>query len=255
MARSELLLAVLLLAVLLCGGCDLVVGMSEDERPCGTDTFHGQPTPLVEATAFSIDWDQHDAVLVLDNGLASQYSLATHEQTAIDLGGYVGTALSLSPEGTGLFFTAMIEPPTLIAAALQKSTWQTGQRVPRGTFAGTPSADVFGPRRVIVRLRDAAPAVQEFEDQSGIWVAVGDPHDLPGVAAPNLTPNGLTMVYAGGDSTPGIYQATRASTSDWFGDPQLVLAGAHLAPQLLGRCSNLYVIDNSTTRTLTRYDR
>jgi len=149
----------------------------------------------------------------------------------------------------------MIEPPTLMAAALQDSTWQTGQRAPRGTFAGTPSADVFGPRRVIVRLRDTQPAVQEFEDQSGIWVAVGDPHDLPGVAAPNLTPNGLTMVYAVVGDNPGIYQATRASTSAWFGDPQLVLAGDHLAPQLLGRCSNLYVIDNTTTRTLTRYDR
>lgn len=250
MARSELLLA-----ALLCGGCDLVVGMSEDERPCGTDTFHGEPTALTEAAAFSIDWDQHNAVLVLGNGLAAQYNLGTKQQTPIDLGGYVGTALSLSPEGDGLFFTAQIEPPTLIAAALQKSTWQTGQRVPRGTFAGTPSADVFGPRRVLVRLRDAEPAVQEFEDQSGIWVAVGDPHDLPGIAAPNLTPNGLTMVYADVGDTPGIFQATRASTSEWFGDPQLVLAGDHLFPQLLGRCSNLYVIDNTTERTLMRYGR
>jgi len=250
MARSELLLA-----VLLCGGCDLVVGMSEDTHPCGTDTFHGQPTPLIEATAFSIDWDEHDALIGIDSGLTAEYSLVTHEQTVVDLGGYVGTALSLSPEGDGLFFTATVEPPILMAAALQKSTWRTGQRVPRGTFAGTPSADVFGPRRVIVRLRDAEPAVQEFEDQSGIWVAIGDPHDVPGLAAPNLTPNGLTMVYAGGVDNPGIFQASRTSTAEWFGDPQLVLAGDHLAPQLLGRCSNLYVIDNGSIRTLTRYER
>lgn len=247
MARSELLLA-----VLLCGGCDLVVGMSEDTRACSDSTFHGEPTSFVEANAFSIDWDENHALVVSNNGLAYQVDLHTQQQTPIDLGGYVGSALSLSPEGNGLFFTAMIEPPTLMAAALQESTWHTGQRAPRGTFAGTPSADVFGPRRVLVRLRDAQPAIQEYEDQSGIWVAVGDPHDLPGIGAPNLTPNGLTMVYAAGDGNPGIFQATRASTSEWFGDPQLVLAGEHIWPQLLGRCHDLYVVDGTM---LTRYER
>ena len=246
MARSELLLA-----ALVCGGCDLVVGMSSDPRPCGNASFVGKPTAIVPADAFSIDWDQRIAVLV-ENGLPFEYSLADKKQSAIDLGGYVDTSLSLAPEGDGLFFTAMIEPPTLMAAALEKSVWHTGQQAPRGTFAGTPSADVFGPRRVLVRLRDGQPTVQEYEDQNGVWAAVGDPHDLPGIAAPNLTPNGLTMVYAGGADNPGIFQATRPATSAWFSDPQLVLTGDHLAPQLLGRCSNLYVLDGGT---LTRYDR
>lgn len=251
-AHASLRITAVLLAAGALGGCDLVIGMSGDERACGNATFTGAPTAYTEADAFSIDWDEHVALIVLNSGLASQVSLDTQQQTPVDLGGYVSTGLSLSPEGTGLFFTAMIEPPTLMAAALQKDSWHTGQRAPLGTYAGTPSADVFGPRRVLVRLRDAAPTVQEYEDQSGIWVAVGAPHDLPGVAAPNLTPNGLTMVYAGGDSNPGIFQATRPSTSAWFGDPQLVLAGNHLAPQLLGRCSDLYVIDQTT---LTRYER
>ncbi|MBV8760117.1 MAG: hypothetical protein JO257_22690 [Deltaproteobacteria bacterium] len=247
MARSELLLV----AALLCGGCDLVVGMSGDARPCGYASFVGKPTDLVQADAFSIDWDQRIAVLIV-GGVPYEYSLPDKKQSAIDLGVYVDSSLSLAPEGDGLFFTAMIEPPTLMAAALEKSVWHTGQRAPKGTFAGTPSADVFGPRRVLVRVRDGQPTVQEFEDQNGVWVAVGDPHDLPGIAAPNLTPNGLTMVYAVGGDMPGIYQATRPSTSTWFGEPQLVLAGNHLAPQLLGRCSNLYVIDGEN---LSRYDR
>jgi hypothetical protein len=252
MARSERVLAALAAVVALAGsGCDLVIGMSGDARACGNASFTGAPTTIAQADAFSIDWDEHFALLDL-TGLTTRYSFADQQQTPIDLGGYVNASLSLSPEGDGLFFTAMIEPPTLMAAALDHSVWQTGKRAPKGTFAGTPSADVFGPRRVLVRLRDTLPTMQEYEDQAGIWNAVGDPHDLPALAAPNLTPNGLTMVYAGGVDNPGIFQATRASTAEWFGDVHLVLAGDHVAPQLLGRCSNLYVIDGDS---LVRYDR
>ena len=255
MARSDMrrpaLAALAAVSALACAGCDLVVGMSGDPRPCGDATFTRAPTAIVPATQFSIDWDEHVALITID-GVPARYSLVDHTQTSIDLGSYVPSALSLSPEGDGLFFTAMIDPPALMAAALEDTVWHTGQQAPKGTYAGTPSADEFGPRRVLVRVRDASSAVQEFEDKSGVWVAVGEPHDVPGIAAPNLTPNGLTMVYAGGQGNDGIFQATRSSPAEWFGEPHLVLAGVHLWPQLLGRCSNLYVIDDST---LTRYER
>jgi len=244
MARSELLAVLLVLS-----GCDLVVGLSGDPRPCGTTAFPaGKGTPIVAADDFSIDWDQTIAVLSL-NGLTSEYRFGDKSQMPIDLGAYVNYGFALAPEGNGLFFTAQIEPPTLMAAGIEKAVWRTGQRAPRGTFAGTPSADTFGPRRVLVRISATAPSVQEFEDQDGVWVAVGDPHDVSSVTAPRLTPNGLTMVYA---DTDGIHEATRASVNEWFGTPALVLAGAYRSPQLLGKCSDLYVVDN---QMLTRFER
>ena len=247
MARSELLLALAFVP-----GCDVVVGLSGDPRPCSLASFPADKgAPIVAADDFSIDWDETFAVASLQ-GVSFEYHFDDQSQTALDLGSYTNTGLALSPEGTGLFFTATIEPPTLMAAGLQDSSWRTGQRTPRGTYAGTPSADTFGPRRSIVRLDSVSQAVQEFEDQNGIWVAIGEPHDVPGFVAPNLTPNGLTMVYRGDETTPGIYVATRASTSTWFGQGQLVLAGDHRFPQLLGQCHDLYVVDEGM---LTRYER
>ena len=247
MARSELLIALALVS-----GCDVVVGLSGDQRPCGNARFGAKGTAIVPADDFSIDWDATFAVIA-QTGLPSLYRFSDKSQTAIDLGGYNTIGLALASEGNGLFFTASIEPPTLMAAGLEKSAWRTGQRVPQGTYAGTPSADTFGPRRSVVRLDPVSETAQEFEDQDGVWVAIGDPHDVPGFVAPNLTPNGLTMVFRGGTAdSPGIFQATRASTDAWFGTPVLVLEGEHRFPQLLGRCSDLYVIDNGT---LTRYER
>jgi hypothetical protein len=246
MARSELLISLVLVS-----GCDVVIGLSGDQHACGTTTFKDKGTAIVAADDFSIDWDATFAVLST-SGLASEYRFADRSQTAIDLGGYDNLGLALAPEGNGLFFTASIEPPTLMAAGLEKDAWRIGQRVPKGDYAGTPSADTFGPRRSLVRVDSFAQTVQEFEDQDGVWVAVGDPHGVPGFVAPNLTPNGLTMVYADNVGSTGVFLATRASMDTWFGPPVLVLAGDHRFPQLLGRCSDLYVIDDGT---VTRYQR
>jgi hypothetical protein len=244
MARSEL---VLLLAL---SGCDLVVGITDDPRPCDVGVFTGAGTPLVEADAFSIDWDAQFAVMA-HGGQSFQYSFGDGSKTPIDLGPYPPASFAMSPEGTGLLFTVGTEPPMLVAAARKDDQpWTMGGRTPAGTYAGTPSADAFGPRHALVRIHPTDVAVQEFIDDSGIWTPVGDPHDLPGIGAPNLTPSGLTMVYATGD---GVYEATRSSRDGWFGEPVLVLPGVHRAPQLLGACSNLYVIDPSTM--VTRYER
>jgi hypothetical protein len=244
MARSELLL---LLAL---SGCDLVVGISDDPRPCDATTFTGSGAPIIDADAFSIDWDQQFGVMS-KSGLAFEYQLADGTQTPIDLGVYVPGEFALSPEGTGLFFTAETEPMMLVAAARKADTpWMMGGRTPAGTYAGTPSADAFGPRHAIVRVRPGDTAVQEFVDDNGVWKPIGDPHELAAIGAPNLTPSGLTMVFATGD---GVYQATRSSRDVWFGEPTLVLAGMHRAPQLLGRCSNLYTVDGQSM--VTRYDR
>jgi hypothetical protein len=244
LARSEL---ALLLALT---GCDLVVGISDDPRPCDAAMFTGSGAPIVEADQFSIDWNQDYGVMAR-SGLVFEYQLAAATKTPIDLGTYSPSGIALSPEGTGLLFTAVTEPPMLIAAARKDDApWIMGGRTPAGAYAGTPSADAFGPRHALVRVHDTDTAVQEFVDDSGVWTPIGDPHDVPGLGAPNLTPSGLTMVFSTGD---GVYQATRSSRDAWFGKPVMVLPGTHHWPQLLGRCSNLYVVDG--LGMLTRYDR
>ena len=244
MARSEL---VLLLALT---GCDLVVGISDDPRPCDVGVFTGSGAPIVEAESFSIDWDAHVAVMAM-SGLPFEYRFDDGTKTPIDLGPYTPGMFALSPEGTGLLFTVQTEPPMLVAAARKDDQpWKMGGRTPAGAYAGTPSADAFGPRHALVRVRPTDTAVQEFIDDSGVWTPVGDPHELPGIGAPNLTPSGLTMVFATAD---GVYEATRSSRDGWFGEPVLVLPGMHRWPQLLGQCRNLYVVDAPTT--VAGYDR
>ena len=123
--------------------------------------------------------------------------------------------------------------------------------------AGTPSADAFGPRHALVRIYPIDMAIQEFVDDSGVWTPVGDPHDLPGIGAPNLTPSGLDMVYDDAFGLePGVYIAHRSSIDEWFGPPAVILPGKRVLPQLLGGCRTLYATDISgEIPTLRRYDR
>ena len=241
MARFSLLL-------LLCGGCDLVLGLDKDPTPCTPESFaDATPVAITEADQFTVDWDQTFAV-VSAAGLMWEVALPDGAPVAIDLGVYVDFGLSLSPEGTALFYTAAIEPP-LLRGALRtgEATWSLDATAPRGTFAGTPSADAFGPRHVLVRMRPTDIEVTEYENVDGVWTPLGA-HEVPGMLAPNLSPNGLVMVYA----ADGIYAATRASRDEWFGEPMLILEGTYMQPQLLGKCKNLYVTDGTT---LHRFDR
>ncbi|HEY5926720.1 MAG TPA: hypothetical protein VIV11_33770, partial [Kofleriaceae bacterium] len=170
-----------------------------------------------------------------------------------------------APEGHAVFFTAPIEPPELVGALRGETAWQLEATVPIGTYAGTPSADVFGPRRVLVRMRPGDTSVQEYEDQNGRWVAIGEPlavGDDPltpdDVHAPNLTPNGLTMVYPGfdRDGDPGIFAQSRASVDEPFGEPVVLRMGPLRRPQLCGQCQQLYAIDSlGEAPTVMRFDR
>jgi hypothetical protein len=246
--------------VLAGGGCDFVFGLEGDPGPCDATSFAAaMPNAITAGEAFSISRDQATIVLQRD-GLTYQASPIDADATAIDLGVYSDAAFSMAPEGTSLFYTAMIEPPLLRGALRGSDAWQLDAPVPGGTFAGTPSADEFGPRRVLVKLHQATDDVQEYEDDNGVWTPVGDVRQVPTTFAPNLTPTGLTMVYwqyapGGGDvpDSSGVYLASRGSTSEWFGDATLILPGDHRAPQLLGACTALYTIDS--TSEVERYDR
>jgi hypothetical protein len=227
-----------------CTGCDAVFGLDESPAPCAPASFaQAKPTDVVAADHASVSWALDRAVISL-NGLAYEVTLPSGQPAAIDIGPYMTHSLALSPEGTSLLFSIEEEPPRLYAADRGTTGWNIDTNVPVGTFAGVPSADAFGPRRVLVRMRATGP-MQEYEDDSGTWKPVGDLHDYDGQLAPNLAPNGLTMVYAGTqqDGTPAVFEATRANTGSWFGEPTAILPADASDPQLLDRCHSLYVVE------------
>ena len=237
--RSSALLLVL-------AGCDLAFGVHGDPPPCSLGSFTDAVYQDLEvAEDYSVDWEQTFAVIYRDG--KTYHVPFGGEPAEIDLSIYVPSGFALAPEGNAMFFTAMVEPP-LLQGALRTGdvTWQAASVLPRGFFAGTPSADVFGPRRVLVT---ADGGVREYEDDAGRWIAVGEPHAVDSERAPNLTPDGLAAVYAGSD---GIYAMTRPSTSVWFDAPVQILAGADRSPQLLGRCERLYTTHEGMLR---RWDR
>ena len=242
-------------------GCDVVFGLDESPAPCGTASFaQAKPVDVMAAEAASVSW-QRDRAVITRNEMPFVVDLPSGEPVLIDIGPYATYSLSLAPEGTSLLFSAELEPPQLFAAVRGESNtaWRIDPNVPIGTFAGVPSADAFGPRRVVARMGPNGP-LQEYEDDSGTWKPIGDRHDYDGQFAPNLTPNGLSMVYRGmqADMTPAIFVANRANTNAWFGMPTVILAGEHSDPQLLDQCHALYVVDATddvNSPMLRHYDR
>ena len=249
MARSELLIALALVS-----GCDVVVGLSGDQRPCGNARFGRQghadrARPMTSRSTGT----QTFAVLASD-GAAVEYRFSDKSQTRdrsrrLQHHRARARARGQRPVLHGLDRAADLDG----GRARRKSAWRTGQRVPQGTYAGTPSADTFGPRRSLVRAR---PRLRDGPGVRGSGRRVGrgrrsarraglrraEPHaERPDDGLPRRRRD-----------SPGIFLATRASTDAWFGTPVLVLEGEHRFPQLLGRCSDLYVIDDGT---LTRYER
>ena len=231
---------------ILLAGCDLAFGVGGEPEPCALTAFDDAPVEdLVEAEDFSVNWDQTFAIVARET--ATLEVTFGGEQKPIDLGVYVNQGFALAPEGNALFFTAIVEPPLLQGAVRTgDAMWSPASALPPGRFAGTPSADVFGPRRVLVTVDGK---LLEFEDDAGRWVAVGTPHLLDLGRAPNLTPNGLTAVYVG---TDGIYAMSRPTIDDWFGEPVKLLASADRSPQLLGQCKRLYTTHDNVLR---RYQR
>ena len=253
MARFEIAAAVALAGLL--AGCDSVFGLTGEAKPCEVGSFAVvTPVDVTAAEAFSFDWDETFGVISID-GSTFEIDPVTSVVTPTDLGPYLSTALSLTPEGDAIFYTANIEPPVLKGALRGNATeWRLDAGVPRGTYAGTPSADVFGPRRVLVKMRVDVDAVQEYEDVAGTWMTVSAPMPLLANQAPNLTPDGLTMVYPGFSEIgqPAVFVAQRSSTKTAFSRPTAVLAGQFSSAQLTQQCKRLYTTDSQMLR---RYDR
>lgn len=245
------------LALLLCG-CDL--GLSIDNKPCGDDSFaSAKAFDVATANYFSVAWDRDRIAYSPGDGLLWEAGLpGLTNPKLVDIGAFNVAGISLAPEGNAVFYTAELEPPELFAVVRAGDAWTADPILPLGTFAGTPSAGEFGPRHLIVQLRQNGTAMQEYVEDHGHWSAVGGPHEVVADRAPNLTPNGLDMVYADGSA---VYIAHRASVATWFGAPATILTGDHRSPQLLGACTQLFVVDNTGsaanggTNTVRRYDR
>jgi hypothetical protein len=252
MARSRTLA---LAAMALLGGCNLVFGVEGETTPCELGSFaDATPVDLAPADDFSADWNMTFAV-VMSGGVAHELDLETLTMTPIDLGPYSPLGVALAPEGNSLFYTASAEPNFLKGALRSGVTqWVLDATTPRGAFAGTPSADVFGPRRVLVKERDLVDEIQEYEDVAGRWMPVGPPHPVPTRTAPNLTPNGLTMVFIEHDAagSSAIRASQRASISEWFGPPTTLREGVFRSAQLLGECKRLYTTEDAMLRQLDR---
>lgn len=255
MARSSFLMITLAGSL---AGCDAVFGLSGDVDPCELASFEGVTAEeLIEAEDFSFDWEETFGVIQMNGSMYEIEPRArTLTPTPIDIGPYVNLGLALTPEGDALFYTIVTEPKELKGALRGGAAdWRLDAGVPRGTFAGTPSADVFGPRRVMVKMRESIDeTVQEYEDVRGRWTTVGEPRVIVTSRAPNLTPNGLTMVYPGFTETgdPVVLAAQRPSTSEAFGEPTAILSGMFSSAQLVGECARLYTTDGNMLR---RYDR
>jgi hypothetical protein len=253
--RFDRLAAAALAAVSL-AGCDIVFGVTGEATPCDLGAFDSAtPEDVSPAEDFSFDWEETFGVVQLD-GATYEIDPTDAALTPIDLGPYINGGLALTPEGDALFYTILIEPLTLRAALRGEPTaWVTDAGVPRGTFAGTPSADVFGPRRVMVKMRPPPDTeVVEYEDVGGRWSVIGAAPAIEALRAPNLTPDGLTMVWTSRpvDGEHAVFAAQRSSTKAPFGEPVKLLAGDFANAQLLGRCKRLYTDDSLMLR---RYDR
>jgi hypothetical protein len=231
-----------------------VFGLSDTVDPCELDdgAFDtAEPVDLGAAEDFSIAVDRDLAVVQVD-GLIFEVRLGGGDPVPIFLGDYPAYAFGFAPEGDALFYSAPVEPIELLGAARgADGAWRLGRTVPKATFAGAPSADAYGPRRVIVRVRATDTAVRELEDVAGVWTPIGEPFEIgEGPFAPNLTPSALAMVWS---TETAVLAATRATPDAPFAAPRTILSRRARAPQLAAdRCQTLYA---SELARLVRSDR
>jgi hypothetical protein len=245
-------------------GCDATFGLTDAVDPCETNPGAFDRAAVVdvgEADDFSI---AGSLGVVQVGGVIREVHLEdgaiAGEALPIPIGDFAALGFGFAPEGDALFYTAPFEPFTLMGAVrTSDGMWLTGRAVPKATYAGTPSADAYGPRRVFVRMRHGDTVVEELEDVNGVWTPIGESREVTGVAAPNLVPSGLTMVWSGVDpATPEVagevvFAASRATASEPFGAPRVILSRPVRAPQLIGdRCQTLYASENGR---LVRMDR
>jgi hypothetical protein len=240
--------------------CDVVWGLSGEPGPCDLTAYdQAIASDLVSNLHVTVAAQAERLVFTNPANQTFEQPLAGGDPIAMSLGVYDPFTLALAPEGELLFHSASLEPPLLqVAERGADGTWRPSTRVPpKGVFAGVPTAADFGDRRVLVRTRFGRPEVQEYVDDGVRWVPVGEPFEVPGPFAPNLTISGLTMVFTAGEPSTGfqVLAANRNSVDDAFGEPSALhrsdveLADAQLAGK---RCDTMFVSEGGTLKRLER---
>ncbi len=258
MALREL--TVLALAASL-GGCDVVWGLSGEPSACELRSFEEteELDMITGADSFTISGDS-DRVVVEIAGELYERRLSGGDLVMLPIGQQQSFSFAIAPEGRLLFYALPGEPPKLLAAVRgDDGVWSRADRAaPKGVAAGVPSAEAFGPRRVLVRTRYGGSEIQEYEDDGETWQPIGPPRSGFGVRAPNLTENGLTMVFVDKELTSNqdaVFAASRNSTSDWFGEPRLLrMSPGATSAQLIGKktCDTLFTSEQDALR---RYEQ
>lgn len=257
------------LAVLACTGCDVVFGLEGDDLPedCTLVSFaDATGAPIGPADNSSTPADEAYRIVSLDGFV--------HEVQPGDVPGPHNTVdflpptsvlvIAVSPEGDRVFASLFADELTRIVSGRRVGTrdWElVDDAVPAGRWPGTPSASRFGAPRMIVRLSPYADEhpdgaeVQEYEERDGAWHPVGERRRLRADLGVNLSPDGLTISYAGYDATGarGVFAQSRSGVDEWFREPPLLLrAGEVRAAQLSADCRRLDVIES---RVITRYSQ
>jgi hypothetical protein len=229
--------------VVLLAGCDVAFNVTGYEAKCDLQSFSNNSSPRAIATAVDFGITEDEDLLVGVND-GSFFQMTGTAVAPVDLGIYPSVAFGLAPEGDRLFLSSVAdEPPRIQSEERHRDgTWEVLGHVPAGVYAGTPSALRYGPRRVLVRLSDAAVGIQEYIESDALtWVPAGPVLAIDAAFAPSLSPNALTMVYSGDG---GVFARQRDALDEDFGDPVLLLAGDHRAPVLSPRCDSLFVVDD-----------
>jgi hypothetical protein len=260
------------------GACDAVWGLTGEPPRCdlGTGAFDGIEAQDLKMTVedYSVAVDVNRAIASLD-GFSYEIDLEINaDPVKLELGeGFIQAGFGLAPEGDFLFFSNEIEPPDLGMAERTSEGWKVSTRQPpKGVHAGTPTAKLFGARRVLVKIGQEGVVeqagqvrdTQEYVEDGDSWRPVGDRQALATLFAPNLTPNGMTAVFVeqDADGNSVVVIATRKHVSDSFTDRTVIFradAGSSVrTAQLRGddvldkECSTLFV---DVGNQLQRFDR
>ena len=243
-------------------GCDSVFGLDDTALPKCVRRGFGEalPDPLItNIDVFSFTGDRDRAIGSIGGYTIEAEGSDGKNPTPIDIKPmYSIVASAFEPNGDYFFQTAAIEPPQILAVTKKDDEWIFDPHVPKGFIAGTPTNRMNNgkPVRVLVRLFPYDQQFQEYErDDTGQWFAVGDRFELKAFGGANMTQDGLAIVFDGfhKDDKRGVYIAQRATLDDSFEEPQMVLEGVHVQPQLFDDCGKLYAIDEGST--LVRYVR
>lgn len=240
--------------------CDVVWGLSGEPSACELRSFDGaaELEMISGGDQYTVDGNAKLAVISI-SGQLFERTLGGGEPVPLALGPYPPMSIALAPEADLLFHSAGIEPPLLqVAIRNAEGIFVPADRPgPKGVIAGVPSSEAFGPRRVMVRTKLFGD-LQEYEDDGEAWVSVGPRIPGLGSTAPNLTENGLTMVFVDLDpatESSAVFAASRDSTSEPFGESTLLRpVSLNASAQLSGKktCNTLFT---SETDALRRYDR